>query len=391
MDHHINRNIRLFLLFLFLICFSISAFIRENDSAAAQSSAPSKEWQPNIASATAHYAGSNKCVSCHENKITQRSTAMAKASATSEDCQVLRSNPLLSFRSGPFSYKITREGDRSIYTVTNGKETFSEPILYCFGKGKFGQTYILRHNGALYESRISFYAAIKGLDITIGHDQIVPGSIEEAAGRRISHGEARDCFGCHTTAAATKTEIHTDRLLTGVNCESCHGPGERHIAAMNAGEFKEGRNHIFNPAGLETEEISNFCGNCHRSWEQVVLTQQAMRRNGQEMGINSVRFQPYRLTNSKCYDLTDRRISCLGCHNPHKELETNPAFYDSKCAACHSSNKNLRVVGKRIAKLCRVGKRNCVSCHMPATELPTAHTVFRDHLIRVVRRNESVW
>ena len=53
-------------------------------------------------------------------------------------------------------------------TVTDGKDTVTVPILYAFGQGKAGQTYVLQYDGAYYESRVSFYNEVKGLDFTIG-------------------------------------------------------------------------------------------------------------------------------------------------------------------------------------------------------------------------------
>ena len=35
-----------------------------------------------------------------------------------------------------------------------------------------------------------------------------------------------------------------------------------------------------------------------------------------------------------------------------------------------------------------VTKNNCVSCHMPKTELPGAHYKFTDHRIRIVKPDE---
>jgi len=74
--------------------------------------------------------------------------------------------------------------------VTNGKETISEPILYAFGNAHVAQTYVYRRNGKLYEGRVSYYAAIDGLDWTIGDVLHPPPSLEEAAGRDISGDEA---------------------------------------------------------------------------------------------------------------------------------------------------------------------------------------------------------
>src|SRR6266436_7209841 len=81
--------------------------------------------------------------------------------ATSE---ILRAHSRLTFRSGPYAHEIVRHGDQSLYTVTDGVNTISEPILYTFGQGKAGQTYIFRHDGAFYESRLSFYKDIQGLE-----------------------------------------------------------------------------------------------------------------------------------------------------------------------------------------------------------------------------------
>ena len=100
------------------------------------------------------------------------------------------------------------------------------------------------------------------------------------------------------------------------------------------------------------------------------------------LGIGNVRFQPYRLAGSKCYDADDPRISCLACHDPHRELVNEISSYDNKCLACHGG-------GKAGAKRCPVAKAKCVSCHMPKTELPGAHYKFSDHRIRIVKAHEK--
>jgi hypothetical protein len=112
----------------------------------------------------------------------------------------------------------------------------------------------------------------------------------------------------------------------------------------------------------------------HRTWADIVMQPY--------LGIGNVRFQPYRLAGSKCYDSDDPRISCLACHNPHQELVSETGDYDAKCQACHGG-------GKPRAKPCKVAKSNCASCHMPKLELPGAHYEFSDHRIRIVKPNEG--
>jgi hypothetical protein len=97
-----------------------------------------------------------------------------------------------------------------------------------------------------------------------------------------------------------------------------------------------------------------------------------------------VRFQPYRLANSKCYDTTDPRLRCTVCHDPHSEPERPASFYDGKCQACHA-----RTNAKAGAKLCPVGKENCAGCHMPKVEIKETHNRFTDHWIRIARAGEK--
>jgi hypothetical protein len=155
-----------------------------------------------------------------------------------------------------------------------------------------GQTYVYQRRGSYYESRVSFFRDTQKLDLTLGASQSQPENIEDAAGRRMSSRDTRDCFACHSTASVSGNRLQLDQLMPGVTCEGCHGPGAKHVAAVRAGALKN--SHIFNPGRLNTQDLSDFCGSCHRSWQQVEM----MRLQG----IVDVRFQPYRLANSRCFD-----------------------------------------------------------------------------------------
>lgn len=341
-------------------------------------------WRPNRKGAT--YVGPQACAKCHETEMGQRSTAMGRAMEPVATSAVLRAHPRLTFRSGIYSYEITRKGDQSLYTVTDGTRTFSEPILYSFGQGKAGQTYIFRHNGELHETRVSFYKDRKGLDWTMGYQLSLPSSLYDAAGRALKGNEARECFACHSTAAIAGLELQLDRLIPGITCEACHGPGRDHIAAMEAKRFDDQR--IFNPGKMETDEMAQeFCGSCHHSVEQVLT-------NNKLQGLIRVRFQPYRLFTSRGHDPDDARLRCTTCHNPHEDPVQDPAFYDPKCLACHrtaASSKSATVAEEnqgRASKACPVAERLCVSCHMPKIEVPGTHFQFTDHRIRTVKPGE---
>jgi hypothetical protein len=343
-------------------------------------------WRPNKKDAI--YVGPQACVKCHQTEAGQRSTAMGRAMEPAATSAVLLANTRLTFRSGAYSYQITRKGEQSLYTITDGTRTFSEPILYSFGQGKAGQTYIFRHNGELHESRVSFYRDLKGLDWTMGYQSTLPSSLDEAAGRAIKVGETRECFACHSTAAINGLELQLDRMIPGITCEACHGPGRDHIVAMEAKRLND--KQIFNPGKMEVDELAQeFCGSCHHSAEQVLT-------NNQLQGLIRVRFQPYRLFTSRGHDPDDARLRCTACHNPHEDPVQDPAFYDPRCFACHRSGASLKSTdvakaeekGGRTHKACPVAQRLCVSCHMPKIEVPGTHFRFTDHRIRIVREGE---
>ena len=362
------------------MCLVVGVSLFASSRTHAQRDAFSK-WRPTHELAGVNYVGSAACAQCHAPLTNKRlANPMGRALAPVESCEVLKTHSLLSFRNGPYNYQIVRSGDRSLYTITNGSSSISEPILYCFGQGKVGQTYLFQHQGVFYESRVSYYQEINGLDFTILHSRAVPESLEQGLGRPMTSEAAQGCFACHSTAAVSASQIRFDHLMPGVTCEGCHGPGEKHIAAIKSGSKNL---QIFNPAKLDADELSQeVCGVCHVSFEKAL----SMPKQG---GTNNLRYQPYRIFNSRGHR-DDPRISCVACHDPHDKLAEDTVFYDSKCLACHLTSRGQAKTTARSAPACPVSKQQCASCHMPKIELPGGHAKFTDHWIRIVKPGEPV-
>jgi len=314
-------------------------------------------------------AATPTCATCHV-KQTQSANAMSRAMESIADCRILRANPQLTFQDGPYSYRLQRTGNETYYTVAGSGGEFTVKLLWALGQGAAGQTYVYERNGSLHESRVSYFEELRGLHLTMGAQNFHPASLEEAAGRIMSSKESVECIGCHATNSTSQGVLHTESMIPGVQCAGCHEGTAQHAAKRGKGTTP------VKLGALSTEEMSNFCGQCHRSWEQIAAEGP---RN-----INNVRFQPYRLTNSKCYDAADPRIRCTACHDPHSAVSTQSAAYDSKCQACHSASATSHGVS---VKLCKVGTHDCTSCHMPKYELPGAHHKFTDHWIRTVKAN----
>jgi len=342
---------------------------------------------------------------------------MAQAAAPAANSEILKSHSDLIEQRAEFHYELSTSQQAVNFSVTDGAQSLSAPIAWAFGLGHKGQTYIYERDGGFYESHLSFYKSLQALDLTTGHDATNPDDLKSAMGRWLDADEARRCFGCHTTASNVGGRFDTSHLTPGVQCESCHGPGANHAAAMKAGKIEAGRAAIFNPRRLDPVASVDFCGACHRTWADVILGEQKLRN------VMNVRFQPYRLEDSKCWRNSqgDARLQCIACHNPHEQLNQEASSYDAKCLTCHTSagaeksttakshkgrtaeesapakaalvalstvqSAPEKSTPEQSARVCPQAKSNCITCHMPQVEVPSVHATFFDHRIRVVRPN----
>ncbi len=316
------------------------------------------------------------CAGCHAARsATQPKTPMGRALELPGDDPTLKEHPKLTFHRGAYTYSVETHGDKSIYSVTDGIRTISLPIHWNFGHG--AQTWFLERDGDYFESMVSYYPSLSGLDITTGDQSLTPSTLDEAVGRKLQKHEPKDCFGCHATNAVQNEKLDLGSLQPGVTCEHCHKGSSAHLVDASQGEYGTAPPDL---RKLSSEDVSNFCGQCHRTWDIVIRSHWR--------GEINVRFQPYRLANSKCFDGTDPRISCIACHDPHQDVVRQDSSYDGKCLACHASSTHSATTSATEAKVCPVAKSDCVSCHMPKVKLPNGLMTFTDHEIRVVKPGE---
>lgn len=319
-----------------------------------------------------HASTTPTCASCHSGVTNSFRTApMRHAMEPDGSNPLLAAHPDLTVKLGAYTYTVQTRSGHSTYSVTDGKDTLTVPIHWIFGQHT--QTWVLEKDGHFFESLVSYFPRDNTLATTPGDQRITPRTIEEAMGRRLPVWETRACFDCHATGVGKKLDVA--KITPGLQCEHCHAGSQQHMADAARDNFKTLPPSLKH---LDAEQISDFCGRCHRTFDTVM-------RNRWH-GPAFVRFQPYRMALSKCFIGNDPRISCIACHNPHQSLNQSVAYYDSKCLACHSDTKTANAVS---AKSCPVAKSNCTSCHMPKVELPGGHAQFTDHFIRVVKPEES--
>jgi hypothetical protein len=372
-------------------------------------------WPTQSAATRKGYVGAATCAQCHAAIVaTQSATPMGATAMRVADSSILRSHPTLAFSFDKFRYQIKSSSTQSLYTVTDGSRTLSANLLWAFGTDRVGQSYLFKQDdGKFYEARVTYFDTLKTLHFTPDRALTSAKDLEQAMFRPVDQAEINRCFSCHTTAPVIAGHFDENNLVPGVTCEACHGPGATHVNAMQAakiaGVSPQAQGTIFTAAQLSPADSVDFCGSCHGTWWDVKLSG--------VKGVSNVKSQPYRLEGSKCWGKGDARLECVTCHDPHKQLQTDPASYDSNCLSCHDAagktatdQKNSGSGGKQdpgqqihnavetisaaknssdhSAPPCPVATKNCTTCHMPKVYVPEMHYDFTDHRIRIARPNE---
>lgn len=341
-------------------------------------------WPRREPASMKEFVGNDACAKCHSHiTASQEATSMARTLMRAADADVLHSSADLAFRNGKYFYQIKVKNAVAELKATDGDHTITANLLWAFGTGKVGQSYLSLQGGNYRESRVTYFNSLQNLNFTPTRALLAPRDLEDAASRPVGVPELLRCFSCHSLGANVGGQLDTSKVIPGVTCEACHGPGLKHVQAMEASQLlqgigdEEGRRLIFNPGRLSPGDSVDFCGACHITWWDLKLTH--------VVGIANVRAQPYRLMSSRCWGNGDARLTCIVCHNPHEPLSNDAGSYDSKCLACHVASPVVKPTKELPGSACSVATKDCVTCHMPKIDIPDMHTAFADHRIRVVR------
>lgn len=245
--------------------------------------------------------------------------------------------------------------------VQKGDSHIDALLDWAFGAGAKAITLVGRGPAGAFEHRISWYAAPRQLSLTPGHPDSASPDPLSALGVLQKPDNLNRCFNCHATGFRSLSAA----FEPGVQCERCHGPGERHIALATA--KKPSAAAVVNGGRMTGRNAVLLCAECHRSPSPLAasptpeLDQPA-----------SIRFAPVGFLASKCFQKS-KDFSCQSCHSPHENLRpASDPGYARVCAKCHAGG------GKQACPR----QPDCISCHMKQDE-PLPYLSFTDHRIRV--------
>jgi tetratricopeptide (TPR) repeat protein len=221
------------------------------------------------------------------------------------------------------------------------------------------------------------------------------------------------CQQCHgsqiVTAIDSSSRGYSTRFTSlAINCESCHGPGRRHIEIARSGRIASAADiGVRSLATLSKEESTQLCFQCHslknqlqpgylpgKSLEQYYSTKLAILGDEPLHPDGRVRTFAYQQNQSYSACYRNGSMTCTSCHDPHSQgyrdvngFPLEGRYDDRQCTSCHAS---LAAEPERHTHhpAASAGSR-CVSCHMPYLQHPEVGTELRfarsDHTIPIPR------
>ena len=327
----------------------------------------------------ATYAGAGECAVCHAQQYDahQKSRHAATFVKTAEIKTIpWPDRPVIDLTNPEVRHAFHRS-DRGVEVVTSvaGRE-FRALIEYALGSNHQGQSFLARDGAVtLRELRMSRYPAPPIWDRANQHPERPP---DDAGylGRPLPLASETACLGCHVTnsAAATHPAGRPEAADRGIGCERCHGPGGNHLPAVEA-HFPDPA--IARPRLAGAEQVMKLCGDCHKAPPGSPIDKP-----------DFIRFQTPNLLLSRCYTESGGGMSCVTCHDPHRDAVSSATHYERICLSCHASAAGAKGQSTDTPRHppCPVNPTaKCLECHMPRSSDAVPRATFTDHFIRVRR------
>jgi predicted CXXCH cytochrome family protein len=358
------------------------------------------------------YVEPEACAGCHAAEWNSyRRTGMGRSFSRPGATNRIEDLSKSYYHEGSATYysMVERDGkyfQQQYQTDFNGKRTnFSESqVDFIVGSGNHSRTYLHQtRDNKLIELPLAWYAEKGGYwAMNPGYDR------PDHQGRRRLIGD--DCMFCHNAYPQIPADDRLDPVFIGIpdgiDCQRCHGPGERHVAlARNSATPRaEVRAAIVNPSRLSGERRLEVCFQCHLETTSFPLPNSIVRyerapfsyRSGEplanfmlhfdqaEGGIQKERFEiagsAYRLQRSECFRKSNGGLGCTTCHNPHDSLhgEAGARRYATICGQCHTAKFDRLVAAGR-----HTASTDCIDCHMPKRRTDdVVHVAMTDHWIQ---------
>jgi len=352
------------------------------------------------------YVGMNTCKQCHSNihetfQHTGMGQSFDKASKQKSVAHFQNHKPVYDSRFDYYYYPFWA-GEVLMLKEFRllGKDTIhkrTQRIDYIIGSGQHTNSHLYSVNGFVFQAPITWYAQEGKWDL--------PPGFEEGAKTRFSRIISLECMSCHNAFPefVSGSENKFNKVLQGIDCERCHGPGSLHVQEKMAGKIVDTSRYtdytIVNPRKLPVELQMEICQRCHLQGNSVLKPGKSFFdfRPGMKLSEVFDVFMPKyegdnnsfimashveRLKMSKCYQAGANSFNCISCHNPHVSVKvTGSKIFNQTCTPCHNLPGQKECSENMDAR--KSVSDDCVKCHMPASgPIDIPHVTTHDHYIR---------
>jgi Flp pilus assembly protein TadD len=361
--------------------------------------------------ARAAYVPNDLCLGCHPAQARDWATSHHfQAMAPATDATVLGDFGGTEFaRDGVVSRFLRRDGKFVVHTDGPDGTLADFPVSYTFGVRPL-QQYLIAQPGGRFQALTLAWDTERArwFDLFPG-EKTPPGDVLHWTGRYQRWNAM--CASCHSTNLQKKYDARADRYATtwseiNVSCQSCHGPGERHVASARSGAPRALADGLVD---LRTGEREiEVCAACHSRRAELsatpvpgaplyddylpaLLTSNLYHADGQQLG------EVYEYGSFRQSRMYQAGVRCTDCHDAHRL--TPVADGNALCVRCHQDAPDTqRFPGLRAKSYDSPGHHfhaagspgaRCVACHMPARNYMVIDA-RRDHAIRIPRPDLTV-
>jgi predicted CXXCH cytochrome family protein len=280
------------------------------------------------------YAGTRECRSCHRSYASDHAesphgmTLIEIAEAEEDDDIDLEDVVLGDFEAGEEVRTTTfADGETRPFTL--------DDVFFTLGAGRHYQAYVTEVDDGVYRVLPAQWSTID--------ETWVPLPVEGEWAEDPAYDFNSQCAGCHTTQF-NAAELEWEE--TGVQCETCHGPGLEHVELADdaGGSISEEEYEALSSAinfGLD----SQVCGQCHVRGvnEETGLPVPVGYLPGDNL-IGAETFTPYDTSVESVWYATGHASEpnmqynewLLSSHTNALESAQASEYFEAACLQCHS-------------------------------------------------------
>lgn len=318
------------------------------------------------------YAGAVTCINCHKNIAesyvhSSHYKTSSKPSADSLKKWLSVANKAVHFPNGA-SIELTEKNTSIFQThLQQQQEVQSQKMDFAFGSGEKAVTFGYWKDEELLQLPLTYLTQMHLWTNSPGFPIDKPYFTRTIIAR---------CFECHSSYAQYYNvnaqpmqlveKIKPNSIVMGIDCERCHGPAAAHVQFHQQNPDEKLAKHVTSIATLSRQQKLDMCATCHSgnpvSLQSIFnfkpgdsISNYYMYYPGAALEPDVHGMQLQLLQKSKCYQQST--LTCITCHNSHRQEENNQQVFTASCRSCHQQSAH---VTQMVAD-----KKHCVSCHMP--------------------------